>query len=1625
MATHDGTHHGTKGLAHEGAEGRPAGGGGAGVSAAWRGRVLIGADMPIDTARFPVRELLGAFRVLVESGEDVHLLLAGRRCKHEIYSVWNELDRHGLTGRADYLPYDVRCERFPVKKRDVDVWVGRHTPASVLDAAYLRGRVRQATASRAGGRSGAGLGAGTGGEAGAGRWAGGGAKQALFFTSFHPMKAEGNSRLMRGWLDHLRGAGYAVHVAYYAYDLRGVPAELRRAAMRAYDLYTEIPVESRLTGSNYDGLNLHVDDWCGAEALEAVSRLVERTEYDLAITNYAFMSAVLERVASYTTRVLLTHDSFVDRNRKMLAQGYFESAWMSVDERGEALACARADVVVAMQEAEASHFRAVMERPEAVRVIAPIFDAVEVPDERGASRGGRLRVGYFGSSNWVNEQNLGEYMKRWAADSVLRERAELVIGGAVCETLSKFVPAGVLAACGPRMIGRVERPAEFYGRCDLVINPERGGTGIKIKTLEALAHGAALLTTAAGSVGIEPTDVTHEPAHAAAHHPGHRASGFDELIEWTRRAVEEPGLVDELRGLSRAMHAAHVATHRARMDALLGPVVREEEAAADAPAAASPTVTGAGTGVGTGVAMGVVRAEVRPAVRRDRPALVVPGYVREHGAAYHTEEFERVFERVEVRGASVLEIGSDYHLASARLFAANGAARVVATNLANWRSDEPLPPGVEFRVCDAADAGFEDASFDIIYGIAVLEHIVRYHELVPRLRRWLKPGGIAYLQGCPLWTGAVGHHVWYQAPANADGTPGPLYSFTGNNPIPNWSHLTVDAAGMVALLVGRGVPREHAEGIAQYVYNTAGVMRGSCSNFLSGGAVLDELVRGGFDVAADRIWTRGEGNEHFAGALASHSEDDLRTLGLQVWMRPAAQVAGGGATGAGAAGRRRPKVSVIVPFYNVEAYIEACLKSVAEQTHRELEVLLVDDASGDGSRRVAERFAARDDRFTILAHERNRGLGPARDTGVDAATGDYVFFLDSDDLLASPDAITRLVEHAEAGGHRVVVGSAEQLTESGQRTDYDRRFDGRWSGRPGAVIDGESAYLGASFIPGGSYVPMRAWGTLIDRFFYLETGLRFPTGRHEDLAHTPFLYAAAGRVLYAPEIAVTYRLRAQSLSTRAWGAAEIAAYAGVWREIRANIMRLGLERHLGDTAIKTAEHLVMKLRGNGMARSAEEAAFATLEAILADAGGPLKHDLLFPALDSLRGVLDLRRYDHTLYHRLTRGIDPAGLVAYYRRRVSEPAATLGALRLVDDEPAGGPVVGGVGAPAGGAGIGAGVGAASQVEVGPIARASVDKAARERNDEAVAAMLAEFKRLAPARVQSLPSMLTEGDRALYFRAGREFAFNGSIVDAGCFVGGTTLSLVAGLLANPLADRKGEEMRGLVRVYDLFRIDDSYILGHLRQHYPSRELMTGGSFLEIFTDNLREHAAMLDVRAGDVMAIGYPDAAPIAVLGLDLCKALPITDHVLRRFFPRLVPDALVIHQDFIHPYHPHIHLSVARLGDHLRRDVEIRWGGSVSYRCVRPVTADTIRERFGPDESWYRDERSNVRLLRELAASMLYDENRWVVLLTLAVYHWSLGQLDQARAVYDEARERFPKLEPDETLQRMIQTAVTR
>jgi CDP-glycerol glycerophosphotransferase len=210
---------------------------------------------------------------------------------------------------------------------------------------------------------------------------------------------------------------------------------------------------------------------------------------------------------------------------------------------------------------------------------------------------------------------------------------------------------------------------------------------------------------------------------------------------------------------------------------------------------------------------------------------------------------------------------------------------------------------------------------------------------------------------------------------------------------------------------------------------------------------------------------------------------------------------------------RLPLISVVIPIHNVEAYLLACLESVASQTVGDLEVIMVDDGSTDGSAAIAEEFAAHDPRFRLVSQP-NGGLGQARNTGADAATGEFLAFVDSDDMLPR-NAYELLLEPLKKTGSDFATGNVYRLTSVGTS---QTRFLAK------VFVQTQLKTHITRFRPllADRIVPNKLWR----RAFWVAHGFRFPEGMvHEDIPVVLPAQFAARSVDVIAEPVYLYRIR--------------------------------------------------------------------------------------------------------------------------------------------------------------------------------------------------------------------------------------------------------------------------------------------------------------------------------------------------------------------------------------------------------------------------------------------------------------------------------------------------------------------
>ena len=226
-------------------------------------------------------------------------------------------------------------------------------------------------------------------------------------------------------------------------------------------------------------------------------------------------------------------------------------------------------------------------------------------------------------------------------------------------------------------------------------------------------------------------------------------------------------------------------------------------------------------------------------------------------------------------------------------------------------------------------------------------------------------------------------------------------------------------------------------------------------------------------------------------------------------------------------------VSVVVPIYNVERYIDRCVSSIINQTYRNLEILMIDDGSPDNCPRICDGYAERDSRIKVI-HKKNEGLGMARNTGIEHATGEYICFFDSDDYI-EPDTIEYCVGAAVKYNADMVIFGKDNVTPDGQTL-------GEYSPcPPKQLFCGEEitkALLPMSIYPdqktGEDWgIEHSAWNKLYSMKVINKTGWRFVSEREiisEDFYSLTELYGHLDRVFVSERVFYHYTVNGNSLS---------------------------------------------------------------------------------------------------------------------------------------------------------------------------------------------------------------------------------------------------------------------------------------------------------------------------------------------------------------------------------------------------------------------------------------------------------------------------------------------------------------
>lgn len=304
-------------------------------------------------------------------------------------------------------------------------------------------------------------------------------------------------------------------------------------------------------------------------------------------------------------------------------------------------------------------------------------------------------------------------------------------------------------------------------------------------------------------------------------------------------------------------------------------------------------------------------------------------------------------------------------------------------------------------------------------------------------------------------------------------------------------------------------------------------------------------------------------------------------------------------------------LSIVVPMYDVEAYVEECLASLREQRYRHVEIVVVDDGSSDGSRAIAERHAAQDRRVRIVSRP-NGGLSAARNTGVRAAVGEFLAFVDADDRVTA-DAYSLSIDALHRSGSDFALFFYQRLKGTTLTASAPWIRAAHAEERLAVDLDAFPAAM----------VNAVAWSKVYRRAFYEDAGLSFPEGLlYEDQATSMRAFARARTFDVLPHVGVEWRIREDrtSITQQHNEIRNIAAHNVAMESSLAELRAAGRTDAAARRALQLLDHNMQFFKLNAVHR--DPAYFAHLRHAVRFLLDQVSHDDYIAEVGAYKKLLD-------------------------------------------------------------------------------------------------------------------------------------------------------------------------------------------------------------------------------------------------------------------------------------------------------------------------------------------------------------------------------------------------------------------
>lgn len=304
----------------------------------------------------------------------------------------------------------------------------------------------------------------------------------------HP-QFQGNSARIFRLGQMFQSIGFKIYFVYFG--MEGLDNSQRIAMENCWDYFYFVQPEGPAAMPSYVDY-FDIDDWYDHKVSSIVEKICGRFSIEICLTNYVWFSKVLDALPDSVKKVIDTHDVFGDRHI-VAQQAGLDPVWFYTTKELEARALDRADLVIAIQDEEKEYFQSITKSEvDVVGYVVPEHKLIarNICDEN------KIRIGYIASGNPFNVKSILELQNQIMSYPQLLERFEFVVAGSICSSMKEQNQVF-------NVYGRVDELEDFYSMIDIAVNPMVGGTGLKIKSLEALSFGKPLIGTEDAMVGIE------------------------------------------------------------------------------------------------------------------------------------------------------------------------------------------------------------------------------------------------------------------------------------------------------------------------------------------------------------------------------------------------------------------------------------------------------------------------------------------------------------------------------------------------------------------------------------------------------------------------------------------------------------------------------------------------------------------------------------------------------------------------------------------------------------------------------------------------------------------------------------------------------------------------------------------------------------------------------------------------------------------------------------------------------------------------------------------------------------------------------------------------------------------